>query len=150
MLLDREVCRLECRPVVALLASIAPWLTRELALMLVAVAVDARCKLDLEFRCCARRYVTSGAAHVCMRSLQREAGLRMVRDRERRWVPALYRVTAFATAAIRTFRKLTAVRIGFVAVGALAVRNRRLKISSDMTAQALNLEVFPKQREAGL
>ena len=55
MLLEREAGRLERCPVVALLAAIAPWVTRELAFMFIAVAVNAGRELDLEFRCCGRR-----------------------------------------------------------------------------------------------
>lgn len=134
MLLDRIAGRLECCPVVALLAAIAPWLTRELAFMFVSVAVGTGRELDLEFRCCARRYVASGAADLCMRKVEREGGLRVVRDRKRRWAPALHSVAAFAPAAVCAFRKLAAVRIGLVAVGAMLVRNWRLKISAYVTA----------------
>jgi len=80
MLLKRVARRLECRPIVALLAAITPWVTRELALMFIAVTVNAGRELDLEFRCRTCRYVASGATHVCMRKVQRETGLRMVRD----------------------------------------------------------------------
>jgi hypothetical protein len=55
MLLNREAGRLERCPVVALLTTIAPWVTRELAFMFIAVAINASRELDLEFRCCARR-----------------------------------------------------------------------------------------------
>jgi hypothetical protein len=150
MPVDREARRLECCTVVALLASIAPWLTGELAFMFVAVAVDAGCELNLEFRCGTGWYVASGAIYICMRKVEREAGLRMVSNRERRGAPALHGMAAFAPAAIWTFRKLATVRIGFVAVGTFAVRNWSLKVPAHVTAQTLDLGMFPKKRKISL
>ena len=66
---------------------------------------------------------------------------------KRRWAPALHRVAAFATAAIWTLRKLAAMRIGFMAVCAMLMWNRRLEISPRVAAQTLNVEMFPEQRE---
>lgn len=80
MLPEREARCLECCPVVALLAAIPPWVTRELTLMFIAVAVNAGREVDFEFGCRARRHVASSAAHICMRRVEREAGLRVVRD----------------------------------------------------------------------
>lgn len=150
MLLDRVAGCFECRPIVALLAAVAPRLTRELALMFIAMAVNAGRELDFEFRCGSRQCVASSAANIGMRKIERETGLRMIRDRKCRRAPALHRMAAFATTAILTFCKLSAVRIWFVAVGALLMWNRRFEISSGMTTQTLNIEMFPEQWETGL
>jgi len=80
VLLKREAGRLERCPVVALIAAIAPWVTCELALMFIAVAVNAVRELDLEFRRSTRRYMASGASHFCMLEVERETGACMVRD----------------------------------------------------------------------
>jgi len=53
----REVCRLKCGPVVALLAPVSPRLAGKLTFMLVLMTVDASSELDFEFRCRAGGHV---------------------------------------------------------------------------------------------
>lgn len=102
--------------------------------MFIRMAIDAKCKLHLELRVVPRRNVTRGALHGRMRKSEREAGLRMIDNRERRRTPALNRMAAFATSAVGTLRKLAAVWIGLVAISTGIVRDRRLEVSTLVTA----------------
>ena len=58
------------------------------------------------------------------------------------------RVATFASAFIRARKKLSAVRIGLVAVRAGSVGNRRLEVAGRVTREARHIGVFAEQREA--
>ena len=59
-------------------------------------------------------------------------------------------MATFASAFVGTRKKLSAVRIGLVAVRAGSVGNRRLEIAGCVTREARYIGVFAEQREAGL
>lgn len=135
---------------VTLLTPIAPGVAGELSLVRILMTIDAYAELDLVKRLRASRNMAGGTLHRGVRRYQREARLRVIGLREDRWRPALHRVTTLAAPSIGPLRKLPGVRIGFVAVRAESVRNRRLEVARLVTGQARDLEVLTRQSKVRL
>lgn len=133
----------------ATLTSVEVRCCSELAGVFVLVTIGAVFKLHFENRVHAARDVALFASHFCVRALQRIGSRRMIRNRESRRLPALHRVATGALAAIRTFRELSLMRIGLVAVGAFREHNRLLEITAAVTLNAADRGVFSQQRKLG-
>ncbi len=150
VLCERVICTLEGCAGVALLTAVAPWNAGELAGMLILVAINTEQILQLELCLFACRDMAGGARHCRMRKDQGKASLRVIRKRECRGAPARDGVTTFAAATVGALQKLSPVRIGLMAICAGVVGNRRLKVSTLVTRQAWDIQMFTEQRKVCL
>lgn len=114
--------------------------------MLVLVAVGALGKVDLEERRPPRGNVALLALNGGMFSLERISAGSVLFHGECRWLEPIDRVAARTFSAVGTFYKLSAVRIRLVAIAALRMRDRPLKVRPDVAALAAHAGVFSEQR----
>jgi hypothetical protein len=77
-----------------------------------------------------------------MSTLQGICGGRVILHRELGWLPTVNRVARSALAAIGSFRKLTVVRVGLVAIHAFLKRKRLLEIPAAVAPNAADARVF--------
>lgn len=142
MLLQRVTGYFECGARMALLACVQPRRCRELSLMLVLMAIHATLEGYLEPRLRSCRDVALSTRHLLVREDYRKAGLAVVRKSEGGGLPALYRVAAFAFAAVRAGSELPAVRIRRMAVSATRMGNGFLEVGALVAGDAGNLSVL--------
>lgn len=135
---------------VTLLAPIAPGIGYKLALVGILMTIDANAELDLVKSLRARRNMAGRTRHRGVRRHQRKARLRMIRNIERSWRPTRHDVTTLAASSIGALRKLSVMRIGFVAVRAEGMRDRRLEVARLVTGQARDLEMLTGQSKVRL
>ena len=145
-----EVRPLECCPRVALFAAISPGSPGKLPVVFILVAIHAERILDLESSRLSGWSVAGRTLHLGMRKHQWKSRLRVICNREGRGTPSLHRVAAFASSTVRAMGKLTAVRIRLMAGCAAIVRNWSFEVSTLMTGQAWNLDVFSEQGKLSL
>ena len=119
----------------------------ELTEMGIAVAVRAPRELDLEQRGFARGYVTLRARDVSMLPDQGISRAGVLLQSEYCGLESLHGVARRALPAIGSFCKLSAVRVGMVAVGALLKSNRLLEVSAHMTRVATHVRMLAQERE---
>lgn len=117
--------------------------------MRILVAVHTERKLYLEQCTFARWPMALVTLDRGVFPVQREAGSVVIGDSKRSLFEALNRVARFAAAAVCTVRELSMMRIGLMAVGAKAVRNRRLEVSAAMARLALHLHMLTQQGKPG-
>jgi hypothetical protein len=113
--------------------------------MLIGVAIDAMGELDLESSRVAGWYVARGALDGRVWEGQGEACFRMIGNRERGRAPALNGMATFAAPLVGAGKKLSAVRVRFVAVCAGGVGHRCFEIAGCVTCQARYIGVFAEQ-----
>ena len=130
-------------------ALVRVWRGGKLGLVLIAMAIHAALKLNLELGVFPLRNVALRAFERCVLTLQRILRRRVVLHREFRRLPSFDRVASSAFTTVGTLRKLSLVRIGFVAVQAFPEDERFLEIAILMTLSAANRLMFPLQREIG-
>ncbi len=147
---ESHIRRLESRPRVALLASVAPWVTRKLALVRVLVAIRAERELHLVTSFFPCREVAGFALNPCVRNNQWKGGSGVVGHAESRGMKSLDRVATLTASSFGALCKLATMWIGLVAVSALRVRNRPLEVAFQMAGEAGHVNVLPQERIAGL
>src|SRR5579864_962122 len=145
----REGRRLVSIQSVALIAGVEVRCGDKLSGVLILVARSALVKLDFEQRVLAFGDVTLVAVHAGMSALQRIGAGGMVFHRVRRRLPALHGVAWEALATAVAFGKLSVVRIGLVAVRALAENQRLLEVPVGVALFATDSRVFAFQRVLG-
>jgi len=150
MLLQCVVRTLEGGSVMALLAAVEPGGTRELARVLVLMAIDAERKVDLVTGRLTGWGMAIGALYLGVRGDQRKAGFGMIRDCIRGGNPAVHRVATLASPSVGALQELASVRIWLVAVGAICEGDGRFEIRALVAAQAGDLLVFAQERKARL
>lgn len=132
------VCRqFECRWPEAIhrMATLAAIIVRrhcKFTFVEVLVAIETLSELDLVLRVLASRLVALYTFGGRVLSLEGISGGFMFHDAEARRPEAFYRVTALALATIGAFSELAAVRVRFVAVGALGKRDGLLEVAVRM------------------
>src|SRR5260370_38016987 len=147
---DGEIRHLPGIAVVALFASVLPWIAADLSLVLVVVvAIGASGEFDFVLRVFACGYVARGAFDVGVRRNQRVLGFGVVRSRECRGAPSLYGVTALAFAFVRPLCELSLVFV-LVAIGAGGEGNLCFEVAALVAVNAGYLTVFSNQRVGGL
>ena len=134
----------------AAVASIEVRGRRELAGMLIRMAIGATFELDLEESVFSFMNMALGTLQPRMSALQRIRGQRVLFHRKRRRLPAVHGVARGTFSSARTFRELSTVRIGLVAVHALGEYQRLLEICVGVTLRTTDRRVFPFQRKLGL
>ncbi len=137
---------LETAAVMALLATVPPWLARKLSLVHILMTINATRKLHPVQRLLACRLVARFALHIRMRHHQRKSRLRMIGHLVRRRLEAVHRVTALALATISALGKLSTVRIRLMAISAKCMRYRTLEISRFVARQATHFAMLAQQR----
>ena len=90
--------------------------------------------------------MTLGALQAGMSALQRICAGRVLFYRESRRPPSLYGVTRGTLASIGPFGELPAVRVGLVAVRALAEYQRFFEVSAGVALPAIQAGVLAFQR----
>ena len=129
---ERESRGLKSGGLVALAASIRPGRRRELAAMLVGVAVVAGELAGLIDGVFARRFVAFGAGERCVFALERERGTLVRIAIETGGLESGFGVAGGAVGTGRPGRELAAVRI-FVAIAAALVRDRLVEVGGLVT-----------------
>ena len=151
MLGKREGRRTVTLERVALIALVLVRLRRELAVVLVFVAIGAALEIhDLEDRLFAFRRVTLLALQLGVSVDQRVVRLGVRLDVEQRRLPSLHVVTAGTLDAVRlTFRKLTVVLV-LVAVSTFCKREFLLEVAIRVAASAVHGGMLAQQGILGL
>ena len=130
--------------VVAAIAGIEIWSSRELIRMPVAVTIGAVLELHLKQSVFALGDVTLRALEAGMAALQRISRCSVLLHREQRRLPSLYVVASGALATIGTFGELPVVRV-FVAIHASLEQERLLEIPTGMALSAVDANVLAQQ-----
>jgi len=151
MLGQREGRRTVTLEGVTLIALVFVRLRRELAIVLVFVAIGAAFEVrDLKDRVFAFRRVTLLTLQFGVPIDQRVVGLGVRLDVEQRRLPSLHVVTTGTLDAVRlTFRKLSVVLV-FVAVGAFCKREFLLEVAIRVATSAIHGGMLAQQRILGL
>lgn len=150
MLLQGVIRTVEGDSVMALLTAVAPGITRELARVLVLVAIHAERKADLVAGRFTGWGVAIGALYLGVRGYERKARLGVLGDRIGGGNPAVHRVATLASPPVGAFQKLASVRVGLVAIGAICEGDGRFEIRILVAAQAGDLLVLAQQWKARL
>lgn len=135
---------------VATLATVIVRRSGKLSGVRIRVAVRAARELDTVERGLARRRVTFLAGHSGVLALERIFRGRVFRQAEFGGLERLEGVAGSAVASVGPRAELSAMRIRFVAVGALCMVQRSSEISGKMAAAARHLSVPAEQREIRL
>ena len=135
---------------VALFAFVQIGRIRELAVMVIMVAVHTLFELDLVLCLFTLRDVALVAIDFEVPSFQRVVARGVVLGGERGRLPSVHRVAPGTFNALRTLRELPGVRIGQVAVRTLGEWNFFLEIATLVAGAAIDGRVFSKQRILGL
>jgi len=114
--------------------------------MFIHMAVKALSKLDLIKRRLPRRNVALLALHFRVLSFQRVLAGGVVFDGKRRRLPSVERMARRALSPARPLRKLPAMRIRRVAIGALRKCQRLLEIPALVARLARHFQMLPNQR----
>ena len=149
VLRKRKGRRLVSIEIVALVAGIEVRCSDKLSGVLVFVARCALVKLDFEKRVLAFGDVALVAVHAGVPALQWIGTSGMVFHGVRRRLPTLHGMTGEALAAAMTFGKLSVVRIGLVAVRALAENQMLLEVAVGVALFAADGRVLAFQRVLG-
>ena len=151
MLGQREGRRTVTLEGVTLIALVFVRLRRELAIVLVFVAIGAAFEVrDLKDRVFAFRRMTLLTLQFGVPVDQRVVGLGVRLDVEQRRLPSLHVVTTGTLDAVRlTFRKLSVVLV-FVAVGAFCKREFFLEVAIRVATSAIHSGMLAQQRILGL
>jgi len=132
--------------VVAPVARIEIGRSRELAAVLVAVAIGATLESDFEQSIFALGDVTLRALQSGMPALQRIGRGCVVLHCEPRWFPPFHGVTRSALCARRPLGELPIVWVGFVAIHTLLKSQRLLEVSAAVTLNAVDHRMLSQQR----
>src|SRR5512143_661813 len=135
---QRECRRLVALPVMTVFAFVEVGRGTKLRLVLIAMAIRTALKFDLELSLFSFWNVALRAFERRVLALQRIQSRCVLLDRELGGLPPFHRVACGTFTAIRTFRKLSLVRVGFMAIHAFPENERLLEISIQMALPATN------------
>ena len=135
--------------VVALLAAIVVRGPRELPVVHILMATDTGRDLDHEDGGFAGGNVALRALHIDVLFLQREIGRLMIGHRVFGRLEPCHGMARLASPAVGARHELPAVRIGLVAIAAIAIGDLGLEVSIAMASKAGDILMFALQRILG-